>query len=1599
MFRNNLALLSAFLCFPLVIPLSAANPEKKVASQLTYLDSNDPFYVGRDFPKLTTPQWVGEAGVDAVVILAIDDMTRTDKYEAFLRPILDRLKQIDGRAAVSIMTQRVDPPDPQLQAWLKEGVSLETHTVSHPCPCLAKGDFHFASTNYHGSVELLNRVPGNLPVAFRMPCCDSMNSPSPRFYAEIFNRTNSLGQFLTIDSSVMNITTTNDTSLARPLVLQANGSERFRKYLPFPSFSTTIEDYPYPYVIGKLCWEFPAVVPTDWEAQHLHGTNNPATVADWKAALDATVSKRGTMNVIFHPHGWILPEQMVELVDYSVKRYGKKVKFLTFREAQERLDHSLMHGTPLRGRDGQDNGVRLLDLNGDGYLDVVIGNDEKTETWIWDTQKQNWAKYAFPIGLVTREGSGQIRETGVRFGVVRSGGRVSALISTDKFKNAWTFNGGEWKPDDALVAGLDLEGTAILTLERTGADFRDRGVRLRDVNGDGKCELIVSNEKQNAILEWSEEEKHWRSLPYSLPGQATIVNEKGQDNGLRFVDVNEDGFDDVLFSNEKAFSLHLFIPAIYLGFKVGWSRMVWSGQRGEFGEIPMITRHGSNNGAWTRNRTLWVQNEDTANLPDKVDRRSFDDLLRGLQPPSLSPEDSLKALHVKPGFKAELVAQEPLVQSPICFEWGADGKFWVVEMGDYPLGVDGKGKPGGTVRFLEDTNHDGLFDKSTVFAEGLNFPTGIIPWGKGVIISAAPDILYAEDTDGDGKADLRKVLFTGFREGNQQHRLNGFDYGLDNWLYGANGDSGGQIRSELTGKTVSISGRDFRFRPGDGSFETQSGGAQYGRHRDDWGNWFGNNNSSWVWHYFVPEQYLVRNRNLAVRDTKRTLANYQGSSRVYYLSTLLQRFNDIWNFGHVTSACSPMPYRDDLFGPAFATSIFVCEPVHNLVHREVLEPDGITFSSHRSGDEETSEFLTSTDNWFRPVMAKTGPDGALYISDMHRFVIEHPEWIPEDVKQHLDLRAGHDKGRIYRVYPEGKQLRQIPNLNGLDNDGLVASIDSPNGWQRDTVQRLLIERGDKAAKVPLIALFEKSQRPKTRVQILGVLEGLGGTSPEFLLKALRDPHPAVREQAIRACEPCLRNETMDGKSERTHTQSENAVSSALLETLLTLVEDPSIRVRYQLAFSLGECSDPRAAMALVKLATRDAAQPYIETAVLSSAPRHIAGMLIAALDSSRESASQLLDKLLGVAASMKDEHALAEALSRLVKSERGNYLAWQFNALCGLLDALDRRGESFKRFYQNSGRELRTAIDQLAALFAEARARVKDASTSGTFQKDVGAEIGLLGRGLDQREQDLEQLTGLLEPRFPAQVQRLALAGLRRSDARRASELMLSKWQVTSPDLRSAMIEALMTRQDWTDAMLFSIEHGRISAAQISPAQQQKLLKHENKALGARAEKVFGRVDPDRQKVLFSFKEVAGMKGDSQRGAVLFQQNCAQCHGAQNGNPQLGPDLGALADKSADTLLIAIFDPNRAVESRYVNYNAATKNGREISGIIVAETGNSITLRSTVGEENVLRSDLASLTSSGLSLMPEGLEKILKPQDAADVIAYVKAMNTAKSSH
>ena len=644
-------------------------------NRLTYLDGFcEPYYVGLDTPKLITPQWVGQPGVEAVIVLATDDLREPARHEAFLRPILERLRKIDGRAPVSLMANQTDPKHPQLQQWLAEGASLEAHTWDHPCPLLQGGDLAAAKATYDRAVDLMAGVANSRPVAFRMPCCDSMSAVSPRFFAEIFNQTTPKGNFLALDSSVFNLFTANDPELPRRLVLDTDGREtaesaecrvesgkppkseshhsplttlhssgRFRKYVPTDRvMANLIEDYPYPYVIGRLCWEIPVLMPSDWDAQHLNGVCSPDTVRDLKAAVDAVVVKRGVFSLCFHPYAWIRNDQIVEVIDYAVDKYGGKIQFLTFRQVYDRLTDNLLQGQPLRAADGRDNGVRVLDVDGDGYMDVLIGNRQTRQTRVWDPKGEGgrgtgeggaatgrWSSSPFPMQLVGTAGEGTRGLTDVHFGVVQANRRASFL--TFQYA-AWHFDGRQWStrgPNPGAPSGTNPVG--IEAAKRAGT-------RLLDVDGDGVCEAILRSQGKDWLCRWVPERDSF-TPQCRLPEGVQVVDDRGRDAGLRFVDVDEDGRLDLVFSNAQRYSLYLFTS-----MKEGWSRKILDGQRGETqakNEIPPLVRaDGTNNGAWFGLRHLWVQNEHTGGkLPGHVFGRSFTQILDGdHQPPPRSPE-------------------------------------------------------------------------------------------------------------------------------------------------------------------------------------------------------------------------------------------------------------------------------------------------------------------------------------------------------------------------------------------------------------------------------------------------------------------------------------------------------------------------------------------------------------------------------------------------------------------------------------------------------------------------------------------------------------------------------------------------------------------------------------------------------------------------------------------------------------------------------------------------------------------------------------------------------------------------------------------------
>jgi putative membrane-bound dehydrogenase-like protein len=937
-------------------------------------------------------------------------------------------------------------------------------------------------------------------------------------------------------------------------------------------------------------------------------------------------------------------------------------------------------------------------------------------------------------------------------------------------------------------------------------------------------------------------------------------------------------------------------------------------------------------------------------------------------PVARTPEQSLQSITVPPDLEVELVAAEPQVMDPIDLAWGADGRMWVVEMADYPMGMDGNGKPGGRIRVLESTRNDGRFDKSTLFADGLSFPTSVKPWRNGVLVVAIPHILLLEDTDGDGRADRRTVLFNGVGEGNQQHLTNGFQWSLDGWLHMANGNSGGKISSPKDGRVVEVGQRDFRILPDEGRVELVTGQTQVGRNRDDWGNWFGCNNSNPIWHFVLEDHYLRRNPHLAPPNATVTVAAVPGASRIYPKSETLARFNDPHGFNHFTSACGVMIYRDDWLGAGYAGNVFVCEPVHNLVHREVVRPAGVTFKSERAATEQTSEFFASTDNWSRFTAARAGPDGAVYIVDMYRLVIEHPKWIPDAWQKQLgDVRAGEDKGRIYRVRPKEIALRQFARLDRAEVAGVVAAFESPSGVARDLAHEQLAWRKDKSAAAALERIASASSRPQSRAQALWGLHAIGAVTPAIIERGLQDAHAGVRRQAVRLSESFANT------------------NPELLNRVAGMVDDADTAVRMQVAFSLGEWQQPAAGVALARL-LRTNDDRFIRAAAMSSALPH-AETLIEQLRANGKSDDPLLIEIATVTENSK---ALASLLAGIASAMRPDAGLQQFRALGLLLDWLQRNNKTLMQLQNSGGDEMKSALTAADGVFAAARVTVRKQAAS-VEERVAAAKI--LGRGRAQQNEDVEILAGLLTPATPAEVQIAAISTLGRMNRPNVPERVLAGWSSYSGAVRSAALEVVTSRPAWIHVLLDRVEADRTMVSQIDAGRRATLTQNNNAKIAERATAIFNAGGSgDRQKVIDRYASaIATLKGNPANGAHVFANVCSACHkfGAVPGQ-LIGPDIAAVKDRSAPYLLTHILDPNRAVEERYVFYTAGTQDGRSIAGMVAGEAGGSITLLGLDGkEQQILRSEIRSLTSSGRSLMPDGLEAAINEQAMADLIAFL----------
>jgi len=460
-----------------------------------------------------------------------------------------------------------------------------------------------------------------------------------------------------------------------------------------------------------------------------------------------------------------------------------------------------------------------------------------------------------------------------------------------------------------------------------------------------------------------------------------------------------------------------------------------------------------------------------------------------------------------PNLSISLLAAEPAVASPVAVAWDEFGRLYVVEMTDYP--ADGSG---GQVKRLEDRDGDGIYEHATLFAEKLAWPSGVLPYKGGILVTSAPNLLYFKDTNDDGKADVREVVLTGFGEGNQQLRVNSPTWGLDNWITMANGRSGGAVRKpgDDPARAVNIPRNDIRFQPMTGEIQAIAGFSQFGLPRDNWGDRFPSWNT-------VPIRHVVL-ENQSVNGTTQPglvadILDLNDGGRLYSQAPAQKRFN-AESVAYFNATCGPVINRDGGLGPNYVGDALVCEPLSSLVHRRRLIPDGPTFKAVRV--EEGREFLASAHPWFRPVNLANGPDEALYLVDFCRAWVEHPAFVPEKQRNSVDFREGHQRGRIWRIHDKNeKDVKHIQWPGALKSAELAALLEHENSWCRDTAQRLIVERQDKNAVDELKRIVGESKNPVAVAQALWTIQGLGALSQDLLKQAVRSPDEKVRRQAVR----------------------------------------------------------------------------------------------------------------------------------------------------------------------------------------------------------------------------------------------------------------------------------------------------------------------------------------------------------------------------------------------------------------------------------------------------------------------------------------------------
>lgn len=985
-------------------------------------------------------------------------------------------------------------------------------------------------------------------------------------------------------------------------------------------------------------------------------------------------------------------------------------------------------------------------------------------------------------------------------------------------------------------------------------------------------------------------------------------------------------------------------------------------------------------------------------------QQNVDDIDFSLELPRIratEPADARATMKVQPGFELDLVAHEPLVASPVAMAWDEQRRLFVVEMRGYSEHRD---EGLSRIRMLTDKEGDGTYDAASIYVDELKWPTAVCCWDGGIFVGDAPDLWYFKDTDNDGIADIKRKVFTGFSTSNVQGLFNTFLWGLDNRIHGAGSSTGGNITlvERLDGTPgpenqtpVNINGRDFSFDPITLDFRTETGGAQHGMTFDDWGNKYVCHNSDHVIRCVIDDAYLARNPLFAAPPPKTSIA-VDGPQATIFRSSQVEPWRVVRTrlrasgavpgilegggraAGYFTSATGVTSIRGDAFDFSMRGVLVIGDVGSNVIHRKRVVQKGIEQTAERIDSE--SELVASTDIWFRPAQFANGPDGGLYIADVYREVIEHPASLPPVIKKHLDLDSGRDRGRIWRLRPKSFSAHKPDYLGILGDEQLVVMLRHENAWHRETAARLLYQR-QAIEMVPQLGRLVADRRalPMGRMHAAYVLAGLKQLTADHLASLFESQDAMLRKHAVRLAESI----PADSKE----------IESIATRLALMADNETDQRVRFQLALTLGNKAfeslhHNQSVSPLISILARDGDNAWVRAACFTSLPADL-GDVFRSIELQHEAVltpkmKLALPQLVAIAARDVDHIDKINLQSEL-------------RTIChGDVELSRRVLIEFNRALARSGKKLDPSLNRDAwngfvdATVAESLRSAGDSKLDATARADAISGVALAPYA---KARDL--LKSLIVPTEPTSLVLAAMSAIDTYNDPEVASIILEAWPSLSPEARRRGGEILLARPERVDSLLKALENKTLAIAELERSQLETLKKQSDEALRARAEKLLASAsEPKRGEIVEQYKSTLTSAGDLARGKAAFAKNCSACHKVEGVGNEIGPNLAAMKNRGIEAILVNVLDPNREVNPQYLAYSATTNDGRTRTGLIASESAASITLRKSDGQaETILRADLEELRSTGLSLMPEGLEKQIDTQTMADLLTYLMKAN------